>query len=162
MIRLSRLADYGVVALTHIALRPGRLFTAADLAAETGLPGATVGKLLKQFCQAGIVLSHRGAKGGYALSRPPERISMRDIVTAVDGPIALTDCAGADDSACHLETLCPTSSAWKKINATIAAALGDLSLADLARPGHNFPPVGAPAPHGPARGASAAPSARNL
>lgn len=140
MIRLSRLADYSVVAMTHIANRPDRQFTAAELAADTGLPAATVSKILKALSHGGLLVSQRGAKGGYTLARPAEEIAVSEIVAAVDGPIALTDCAARGDSGCIIEPLCPTSAAWKKINAVINEALRDLTLADLTAPVFTFPP----------------------
>ena len=92
MIKLSRLADYAIVLMTQLAGRPSSLMQAPDLALVTGLPVPTVAKTLKQLVQAGLVESQRGAKGGYALIRDAANIPVTEIITAVDGPIALTDC----------------------------------------------------------------------
>lgn len=145
MIRMSRMADYAVVVMTHIAQHPERVQTATGIAAATGLSTATVSKILKLQAQGGLLDSHRGAKGGYGLAANPGKISVRRIVSAVDGPIALTDCAQELDNSCTLEALCPTSSAWKKINAAITHALDGMSLADLILP----PPAWAAAPARP-------------
>ena len=85
MIRVSRMADYGVVAMTHIAREPRARHTAASIAVQTGVPQPSASKLLKQLAKAGILTSHRGAKGGYVLAHAPEQVSVADLVAAVDG-----------------------------------------------------------------------------
>jgi len=135
MIRLSRLADYGVVLACQMAVRPDRCHNAFDLAAATGLPAPTVSKLLAAMARAGVLISHRGAKGGYRLARAPEEITAADIVCAVDGPIALTVCIEHGAGACDVESLCPTRSGWRRINDAVRSAMQGVSLAELAFPG---------------------------
>jgi FeS assembly SUF system regulator len=132
MIRLSRLADYGVVLTTHLARQPERWLTATELAATTMLPLPTVAKVLKLLAQDGVVGSHRGIKGGYALARPPGEITVADIVAALDGPIALTECASAEG--CGIESLCPTRVNWQTINQAVTETLASVTLADMAAP----------------------------
>ncbi len=132
MIRLSRLADYGVVLACHMAARSDRCHNAFDLAGATGLPAPTVSKLLAALARSGLLASHRGAKGGYTLARNPHEISAGDIVSAVDGPIALTVCIEHGDGACDVEALCPTRQGWRKINDAIRQAMESVSLAELA------------------------------
>ena len=76
MIKLSRMADYGVILMTQLARENGAVTTAAELAASCALPPPTVSKLLKELAQEGLLESRRGTKGGYALARPAENISM--------------------------------------------------------------------------------------
>jgi len=131
MLKLSRFADYSIVLLTQLAARPSSLMQAPDLALVTGLSVPTVAKTLKKLTQAGLVESRRGAKGGYALVRDAAEIQVTEIIAAVDGPIALTDCtvdAGAD---CEIEALCPTRTNWRKINDAVIGALDGISLADM-------------------------------
>lgn len=134
MIRLSRLADYGVVLMTQLVRQPGELTTAAELAAATGLPTPTVSKLLKLLAQDGLLTSQRGIRGGYALARAPGAITVAEIVHALDGPIALTDCTSEDHTNCEIEALCPTRTNWRRINDAIRTALSGVTLAEMASP----------------------------
>ncbi|MBI1181318.1 MAG: SUF system Fe-S cluster assembly regulator [Alphaproteobacteria bacterium] len=134
MIRLTRLADYAVLLMTHLghewARHPDRIHNAGGLSAETHIPTPTVSKLLGVMSRGGLLVSHRGQAGGYSLARAPEAISVADIVGAVDGPIALTDCL-TDDSDCGIESLCGVRTSWQKINRVIRHALSEISLAEL-------------------------------
>ena len=132
MIRLSRLADYGVVLACQMAVKADHCHNAFDLAAATGLPAPTVSKLLAALARAGVLVSQRGAKGGYRLARAPEAITAADIVSAVDGPIALTVCIEHGSGACDVESLCPTRSGWRRINDAVRDAMKSVSLAELA------------------------------
>lgn len=134
MIKLSRMADYGVILMVRLARAPDEVTTAAELTASTALPGPTVSKLLKQLSRAGLLDSQRGTHGGYVLSQPIEDISVADIVSALDGPIALTECMTADGVVCEIEALCPTQTNWRKINNALVEALESVSLAEMARP----------------------------
>lgn len=155
MIRVSRLADYGVVLACHIAGHHGHCHNAYDLAATTGLPAPTVSKLLAALAKAGILSSVRGAKGGYRLARSADQISAADIVTAVDGPIALTICLEEGSSGlCEVESLCPTRRGWHRLNDAIRAALASVSLSELA-PGIQ---MGEPLSWPPAEAATAQPT----
>jgi len=125
------LADYSIVLMTQLAARPGSLVQAPDMALVTGLPVPTVAKTLKRLSQAGLVVSQRGTKGGYALVRDAAEIPVTEIITAVDGPIALTECTVESDGVCDIEALCPTRTNWKKINEAVVGALQGISLADM-------------------------------
>ncbi len=138
VIRLSRLADYGVVLMTHIGASRPRLRTAHALAAAARIPEPTASKILKVLSRHGLLESHRGINGGYALARPPAEISVAEIISAVDGPIALTECIDADGDPCTLETVCPTRGNWHKINDVLRRALEDISLADMMEPFPSF------------------------
>jgi len=107
MVRLGKLTDYGLVLMTCIARDQGApLRTARDLARESKLPLSTVSKLLKELLQSGLLVSHRGTKGGYVLARDASRISVVDIIAAIEGPMALTECS-TDLSLCTIEACCP-------------------------------------------------------
>lgn len=137
MIRLTKITDYGIVLLTHIARRGWNLmYNTRDLAQETHIPLPMVSKILKALTREGILVSHRGVKGGYSLSRPPEDISVADIVMAMEGPIGITECTGGD-SHCDLEYACPVSRNWQRINRTILGALRSIALSEMAQPLHN-------------------------
>lgn len=105
------------------------------LAAATGVPEPTVRKVLKTLVRAGIVCSVRGTHGGYALARPAGEISVAEVVIAVEGPIAVTECASeATAGACDLEGRCSVQGPWQRISAAIRDALVNLSLAEMATP----------------------------
>ena len=140
MLRLSNLADYGVVVMTAAAriaegrvAADGRHASAAQVATLTGIPAPTVAKLMGQLARGGLLVSHRGVAGGFALARPAPEISLADIVEAIDGPIALTHCGqpGAD---CDLSHNCAVRPHWAPVNNAVKAALAQVSLADLAPP----------------------------
>ena len=133
MIRVSRMADYGVVAMTHIAREPRVRHTAASIAARTGVPQPSASKLLKVLARAGILTSHRGVKGGYVLSRAPEQVSVAALVAAVDGPISLADCLDGPTGTCELESFCSVRGPWQKISDAIRVALEEVTLADMAQ-----------------------------
>ena len=130
MLRMSKLTDYATVVLAHLARAGGRLHSAADVAAATGLAVPTVSKLLKLLTRAGLVASVRGAQGGYRLARPAEQISAADVIDALEGPVAITACSSADVQ-CDLEAVCRVGSAWQRINTAIRLALKDVSLTQL-------------------------------
>jgi len=144
MLRLSRLADYGVMVMAHVAAAPDAVHNALDAATATGLPGPTVAKLMAKLARAGLLASQRGAKGGYRLSRSSCKISVADIVIALDGPIALTQCSGthspqpAAPSACDRESLCVSRRGINRINSAIRQALEEVSLTELAKPAYDF------------------------
>ena len=134
MMRISKLTDYGIVLLAHVARDPsGQLHSARDLAERARLPLPTVSKLLKAFVGAGILVSHRGTRGGYALARPPEQVTVSEIIASVEGPIAITEC-GSGAGQCGLESGCATRSNWGRISRTVQSALEALTLADMAHP----------------------------
>lgn len=134
MIRMSRLADYGVIVMTHIAARPRTVPNGPEIAAELRLPAPTVSKVLKSLSRAGLLSSYRGVKGGYTLALAPEDISVADIIAAVEGPIALTECIDDAPGACELESFCPTRKNWHIINDVIRQSLSSVSLADMLSP----------------------------
>ncbi len=138
MIKLSRMADYGVLLMTELARDHAHLRTASGLAANTGLPVPTVSKVLKLLSHGGLLESQRGAQGGYALAHAAEKITVADIIGAVEGPIALTDCVGDDGAVCDIEALCPTRTNWSRVNAVMNEALGRVTLAEMTLPPVDF------------------------
>jgi FeS assembly SUF system regulator len=130
MLRISKLTDYGTVILACLAGQPDRLWTAAEVAERTHIGLATVSKLLKKLQRSGLVTSTRGSHGGYQLARPADGISAAQILDALEGPFALTECSG-EHSACGLASNCRVGHVWQRVNAAIRRALNDISLAEL-------------------------------
>ena len=133
MIRLSKLADYGIVIMTNLARQPERQHNAPEIAAQSHIPLPMVSKILKALARAGLLASHRGAKGGYGLARPAEAISVAEVIAALDGPIALTACIEDGPGGCEIEALCPARANWQRINDAIRGALDDISMAEMAQ-----------------------------
>lgn len=136
MLRLSRMNDYAVVVLGQLASRPERPRSASEVAEATGLAASTVSQVLKALAHAGLVASVRGAHGGYTADRPPEDISVAEIVLAVDGPVALTACVDGGD--CAIEATCLLRGSWDRINNAVRDALEEVTLADMLAPMRDF------------------------
>ncbi len=133
MIRLSKLADYGIVIMTHMARQPGRQHNAPEVAAQSHIPLPMASKILKSLARAGLLQSHRGVKGGYGLARPAAAISVAEVISALDGPIAVTACIEDGPGGCEIEALCPARTNWHRINDAIRAALEGISMAEMAQ-----------------------------
>lgn len=134
MIRLTNLADYAVVIMSRIARESDVRHNAHDMADATALPAATVAKLMSALARAGLLTSHRGVGGGFTLARAADEISMADIIEAVDGPIALTNCIEHAPGDCNLEKFCVMRPHWQAINGAVKTALGQVSLSEVAAP----------------------------
>ena len=146
MIRLTNLADYAVVVMAAAAREPGVKLSAARVAELTMIPAPTVAKLMGTLARGGLLSASRGVAGGFTLSRDPANISFVDVVEAVDGPIALTSCAGNDVNDCVMEGHCAIRGHWAPINQAVRGALAAVTLADLVRPAAAAAPLAAPAP----------------
>jgi FeS assembly SUF system regulator len=133
MIRITKQTDYGIVLLTHMAVHAERQWNAPDLAGETRLPLPMVSKILKLLAREGLLASHRGVKGGYSLAKLAEEISMAEIVAALEGPIAITECIAVEGDCSH-EAGCSVRGNWQRINEAVRGALEGITLAEMARP----------------------------
>jgi FeS assembly SUF system regulator len=142
MIKLSKMTDYAVVVMARMARDGACVQTVPQLAERTGVPAPTVAKLMKLLAPAGLMESHRGATGGYSLTRAAEGISIADIISAVDGPIALTACVDGAEGHCDVESLCPMRGNWDKVNRAVRRALEEVTLADMSTV-PAFPPLAA-------------------
>lgn len=134
MIRITRETDYGIVLLTTMVTDATPPYSAAALAKQRSLSLPMVSKILKGLARAGLLVSQRGALGGYSLARSAADISAADIIDALEGPIAITECSIDALHACTHETYCAVSGHWHRINSAIRAALEHISLLELSRP----------------------------
>ena len=129
------MTDYAVVLATQVAGEEGA-HTARDLALQTQIPEPTVSKVLKKLARAGVMSSQRGAKGGYSLARPPQRIGIHEVIEAIEGPIAVTQCSDeTSEPSCEYLTNCGVRANWQRINLAVQRALSEITLADMAMPG---------------------------
>ena len=141
--RLSKTTDYGIVLLARLARNAdtgdGTAGTSDDvpepknareLARCSDLPVPMVSKILKALAREGLLVSQRGAKGGYRLARPPEDLTVSEMIRVLEGPVALTDCA-IGPALCEHETMCAVREPWQLISRVVERALADVTLADL-------------------------------
>ena len=132
--RLTHLADYAVVLMTAAARRgEATRLSAAELAGDTGVPLPTAQKLMGRLAIAGLLTGTRGSHGGYVLAHPPSAISLADIVEAVEGPIAMTQCGGSDEASdCALDAHCRVKPHMGIVGQAVRGALDAVSLQELA------------------------------
>jgi FeS assembly SUF system regulator len=130
VLKLSRLTDYAAVVMAQIARHPEQSRTAAELADAVGLPRPTVSKTLKMLVRAGLLESRRGAQGGYSLARPASRITAIDIITAIEGPVAMTECSLVEGD-CELAATCGVADNWQRVSLAVRSLLDSVTLAHL-------------------------------
>lgn len=128
MLRISKLADYACIVMMSLA-RHSQSLNANELALATHINLPTVRKVLKLLQQANFLNAVRGVQGGYQLKKPAGQISVLEIIEAIDGPLAVTDCANPL-KACEIKGQCVTQSGWQLINQTIRNALQDKFLGE--------------------------------
>lgn len=133
MLRLSKLTDYATVILSYMARNKARVHAALEIASATGIAQPTVSKILKLLVKAKVLKSIRGAHGGYTLARDPDKISVAAVISALEGPIALTECSITHDG-CQQAGGCGIRGNWNVINQTIQRALESVTLADMLMP----------------------------
>jgi len=132
MINISKLADYSTVVMAYLA-RTGTAQNARDIAHATHIALPTVSKILKVLARAELLISQRGAKGGYDLARPAEQISLADIINALDGGIGLTECSKAA-GLCAVEQACGNRHSWRNIGLIVRELLEQVTLAEMLHP----------------------------
>lgn len=130
MLKLSRLTDYAVAAMVRLGVAGGA-GTSPGIAAGIGVPEPTVAKVLKILAARGLITSRRGINGGYKLERTLDKISVAEVIVAVDGPIALVSCVEGTGAGCENQ-LCPLVGRWDPVNRAIHEALSGITLADMA------------------------------
>lgn len=139
MLKITKLTDYAIVVLAEIAgvtLRAGREAVASvqELSEQTKLPAPTVSKILKRLACGGIAVSERGKNGGYRLARKACEISLIDVICAMEGPVAITECAEPGSVPCCYAGSCAVEKNWIRINNAVKSALAAISIADMSSP----------------------------
>lgn len=131
MLRLSKMTDYGILLMSELAKSGELTQRAPDLAEATFIPQPTVRKIMTTLIQDKLVESVRGINGGYKLQRSPDKINVRELISSLEGDIALTGCEEAGDKACEQAHVCGTRNNWLKINQAVCDALQNISLEDM-------------------------------
>ena len=133
MLRISKLTDYATVILSFLALNPDRITSATTIADAVHLSVPTVSKVLKILAEFELVKSYRGTGGGYQLARSSDQITLAEVVSAIEGKLAMTECCAMENT-CALDSLCAIKENWQVINKIILTALGELTLKDMTKP----------------------------
>ena len=132
MLRLSKKADYALMAVRHLALRPGPASASArEIAEQYDIPIELMAKVLQRLVRAGLLVSTQGTRGGYTLSRPSTAISVADVIQAIDGPFTVTACS-SDKNDCDQYSKCSIRDPLWQIRERITAALGTVTIAEMA------------------------------
>jgi Rrf2 family protein len=132
MLRLSKKADYALMAMKHLALRGDRGSSSArEIAEQYDIPIELMAKVLQRLVQHGLLASHQGTRGGYQLSRLPRQISVADVIQAIDGPVTVTACS-SDDENCDQFSKCNVRDPLWRVRERILSALGECTIAELA------------------------------
>ena len=130
--RLTRQGDYAVRVMVDLASRPrDAVVPRARIQERQGVPGAYLAKIVQALGRAGLVRTHAGAHGGVALEVAPERVTLRRVIEAVEGPIALNRCVVAP-GACARDRFCPVHPVWLRLQGLIARELDAVTIAELA------------------------------
>jgi Rrf2 family protein len=132
MLRLSKKADYALMAMKHLALSGDRGSSSArEIAGSYDIPIELLAKVLQRLVREGLLASHQGTRGGYKLARVPAQISVADVIQAIDGPVAVTACS-TDDGTCEQYAKCNVRDPLWKVRSRILAALAECTIAELA------------------------------
>jgi len=133
MLRLSKKADYALMAMKHLALRGDRGSSSArEIAALYDIPIELMAKVLQRLVRRGLLASHQGTRGGYELARRPTQISVADVIQAIDGPVAVTACSTDEGQQCEQFAKCNVRDPLWRVRERILAALGECTIAELA------------------------------
>lgn len=141
MLRLSKKADYALLAMRHLAARADRgAVSARELAESYDIPAELLAKVLQKLVRARLLASHQGIRGGYGLGRAADTISVADVIQAVDGPLTVTACSDSDHSCDQYEKCNIRDPLWR-IKDRIVSALAATSVAELAKDMAMLPPM---------------------
>ena len=133
MLRISKMSDYAIMVMVELSTADGEVLSAHALADRSRLELPTVSKVLKLLVKAGLVDSFRGATGGYSLQRDAGDVSVAEIISAIEGPIAMTECS-AEEGLCAQEDICGLRGNWQRISVAVAEAIERVTLAEMAQP----------------------------
>ena len=125
------MTDYGVVLLSY--LDENRVLSASELVEKSAISAPSVAQLLKRLTRARLLVSQRGAGGGYRLARQAEKITLAEVIRALEGPIALTACTDGASDGCTVASFCQMHGWWNRVNGAVEETLEAITLADIRR-----------------------------
>jgi Rrf2 family protein len=133
MLRLSKKADYALMAMKHLAVRGDRGSSSArEIAEQYDIPIELLAKVLQRLVRRGLLASQQGTRGGYQLARPPATISVADVIQAIDGPVTVTACSSDGGNSCDQYAKCNVRDPLWRVRERIVTALGECTIAELA------------------------------
>jgi Rrf2 family protein len=135
MLRLSKKADYALIAMKHLALRTDRAqasSSAREIAEMYDIPIELMAKVLQRLVRGGLLISQQGTRGGYLLGRMPSQISVADVIQAIDGPVTVTACSTDEGQQCEQFSKCNVRDPLWRVRERILSALGECTIAELA------------------------------
>jgi Rrf2 family protein len=144
MLKISRLTDYGLLAVVYLARHARRVTSAREVAEFYHLPLPAVTKVLKTLNHGGVISSHRGVGGGYSFDGNPEVVTLGRLIEIFEGPWDLTECETLDDhgeATCAIRVACPSRRFMFGINRAIKGAFEQVTLDDLVRGGMPIPVI---------------------
>jgi len=132
MVRLSKKAEYGLIAIRHIASHRGEVVTAKEISEAYRIPFELLAKVLQRLAKAGLVVSHQGVHGGYTLARHPDEVRVAAIINAVEGsqPV-IAQCLSQGPDSCDVFSVCTIKSPLTKVQANIDRAFYDMTLSEI-------------------------------
>ena len=132
MLKLTKKADYGLIALKHLAeLGPKGSCSAKDIAEAYHIPTEALAKILQKLAKAKLLVSHHGTNGGYALARDSRQISALEVIRAIDGPLFIASCLPHHSGGCDQSGCCTIREPLRQVNESIRALLDDIKIADM-------------------------------
>jgi FeS assembly SUF system regulator len=137
MLKLTKKADYGLIAMRHLAESSGEACSAKDLAEAYGIPQEALAKILQRLARAGLLLSHHGVNGGYILGRDARKISVFDVIQAIEGPLFMTSCYMPARRECEQSSKCNIREPLRRVGESIQGVLMRLTLADMRSGDHS-------------------------
>jgi Rrf2 family protein len=145
MLRLSKKADYALMAVTHLAVRPSPSVSAREIAEQYDIPLELMAKVLQRLVRVGLLVSTQGTRGGYALGRDAGVMTVADVIQAIDGPFGITACSPTEHN-CDQYTKCSIRDPLWRIRERIASTLQTVTIAELAA-ADTLPQAPAPVVH---------------
>lgn len=139
MLKLTKKADYGLIAMRHLALRTGASASAKDIADAYGIPLPLLSKVLQKLAKDGLLRSEHGTNGGYRLARDPHEISALEVIRTIDGPIILTGCS-TDHRDCNQSDRCTVRQPLRKVHEGIMRLLSNITISDMSQDEMQLPP----------------------
>ena len=132
MLKLTKKADYGLIALKHLTVVRPRSASAKEIADQYGVPSPVLSKVLQKLARSGFLTSEPGTNGGYRLAGDPKSISALDVIRAIDGPVLLASCFSETGGDCELSERCTIRDPLRRVHDGILQVLANCSMADIA------------------------------
>ena len=131
MFKLSKKADYGLIALKHLAMHyDNGAYSAADIAEVYGISAPLMAKVLQKLAKGGLVAARHGSSGGYTLAKDPTRITALDAISAIDGPLFITSCV-THRGECGQSTTCTVRAPLRRVNDSILEVLNKVTISQM-------------------------------